>query len=440
MPLSIEKLYELYKRNPSIQTDSRKIKSGDLFFALKGPNFNGNDFALKALELGAAAAIIDEQTTIDDERIIQVDDALKTLQALGHHHRKLLGIPIIAITGSNGKTTTRELVSAVLKKKFKTYHTTGNLNNHIGIPLTLLSIKNDAEIAVIEMGASHQKEIEGYCRYAAPDYGIITNCGKAHLEGFGSEEGVRKGKGELYDYLALNNGTVFLFKDYPYLNEMAANRQIKHIWTYGTTQSDVNGHILKGQPFLEVSIEKSNALSVISTHLVGDYNLPNLLCAVAVGKYFKIPDKDICIAIEAYEPSNSRSQMISWGNNRIILDAYNANPSSMQAAINNFLKLGNRKKILILGGMKELGATSNEEHEKIKEYTARQKDIEVVFVGEEFNGPQSTNSLYFETAEKAGQWLKKRKPEQTDILIKGSRGSHLEEIFSRNNIDITVHF
>ena len=283
---------------------------------MKGPNFNGNLFAKQALENGAAYVIADEPPGFKDKRIILTDDVLTTLQQLAGYHRNRFTIPFVAITGSNGKTTTKELVHAVLSSAYKTYTTRGNLNNHIGIPLTILNIKSDAEIAIIEMGANHLKEIEGYCQYTEPTHGIITNCGKAHLEGFGSVEGVRKAKGELFDYLRLHDGTAFVMWDYEYLREMS--KGIPHIVTYGTSGADVVGDIYKADPFLEVTLMEKEGESIIRSELVGDYNLPNILAAVATGRYFNIGEDQIKAAIEAYHPSNSRSQLIDKGNNKII--------------------------------------------------------------------------------------------------------------------------
>ena len=304
--MQIEQLYKIFLSHPSIQTDTRKLKKDDLFFALKGPNFNGNLFAQQALDAGAAFAVTDEPTDATNDKIIVVDDVLTTLQLLAQHHRKQFSIPFIAITGSNGKTTTKELVHEVLSTTYKTYTTEGNLNNHIGIPITILKVKADAEIAVIEMGANHQKEIESYCVYTMPTHGLITNCGKAHLEGFGGVEGVRKGKGELFDYLRANNGTAFIMNDYDYLKEMSAG--IANIFTYGTHDAAITGEVKNSSGFLSVSITKGAAIETIQTQLVGEYNLPNILSAVALGKYFKVPDNKIQTALEQYTPSNSRSQ------------------------------------------------------------------------------------------------------------------------------------
>jgi UDP-N-acetylmuramoyl-tripeptide--D-alanyl-D-alanine ligase len=425
--IQIEKLYSIYKRYPSVQTDTRQIKTGDLFFALKGPNFNGNNFAQFALEKGAAYAIVDELPTEKKaEKIILVNDVLETLQQLAKYHRQQFDIPFIAITGSNGKTTTKELIHAVLSTSFKTYTTSGNLNNHIGIPLTILKIKDDAEIAVIEMGANHQKEIEGYCEYTLPTHGIVTNAEKAHLEGFGGIEGVRKGKGELFDFLKKNNGTAFVMWDYEYLRQMCAG--IPHIITYGTKGADITAIINQSEPFVETAITKGIFINnPIRTQLVGEYNLPNILAAVAVGNYFKISGDKIKSAIENYSPSNSRSQLIEKGSNKIILDAYNANPTSMKAAIENFAKLNAAKKILMLGGMAELGKESLDEHKSIIDLINKYKWGEVVLVGGDFLKLQHPY-LQFEDSVQAKEWLHAQNFHDAYLLIKGSRSMQMEKV------------
>ena len=375
--------------------------------------------------MGAAYAVVDEAVEGANERVIQTDDVLGTLQQLAKYHREQFTIPFIGITGSNGKTTTKELVHAVLSAHYKTYTTEGNLNNHIGIPLTLLRVNKDAEIAVIEMGANHQKEIAGYCIYAQPTHGIITNCGKAHLEGFGGVEGVRKGKGELYDYLRAHNGTAFAFDDYDYLHSMS--KGIEHIEWYGTTNGTISGHVLKSEPFLEVAFTQGTAFSSIATQLVGDYNLPNVLCAVAAGKHFNVPEEKIKAAIEAYSPSNSRSQLVEKGSNKIILDAYNANPSSMKLAIENFARLHVTDKVLMLGGMMELGDESLEEHRNIIALIDNYSWRNVVLVGGDFNKVQHRYN-YFNNSNEAGAWLKAQQLQNAYLLIKGSRSMAMEKV------------
>lgn len=425
--MTTAELYQLYLQHPSIQTDTRKLKQGDIFFALKGPNFNGNLFASKALEAGAAYAVIDEVQEVKDERMILVPDVLQALQDLASYHRDQFNIPFIAITGSNGKTTTKELVSSVLASHYKTYTTQGNLNNHIGVPLTILSIRKDAEMAVIEMGANHQKEIASYCVYTKPTHGLITNCGKAHLEGFGGIEGVRKGKGELYDYIRAHNGTIFLYDDYDYLHNMSNGITQKQI--YGTQNGIVTGQVNKSEPFLEVSITKGLEKKNIRTQLVGDYNLPNVLCAIAVGNFFAVPEEKITATIEAYAPSNSRSQMLEKDGNHIILDAYNANPTSMRAAIENFAKFPSAEKILMLGGMMELGEDSIMEHQQIVDLIHQHPWKKVVLVGGDFAHVQHTY-IYFPNSATAGNWYQEQAFQNTYFLIKGSRSMQMEKIIS----------
>jgi UDP-N-acetylmuramoyl-tripeptide--D-alanyl-D-alanine ligase len=425
---TIEQLYDLYLQHPSVQTDTRLLKSGDIFFALKGPNFNGNAFAPKALEQGAAYAVIDElpATSDDRHRLLLVPDVLKALQDLALHHRRQFYIPFIAITGSNGKTTTKELIHAVLSSEFKTYTTSGNLNNHIGVPLTILSVKKDAEFAVIEMGANHQKEIESYCRYTLPTHGIITNIGRAHLEGFGGPEGVKKGKGELYDHLRDEGGTAFVLKDSADLRQMS--RGIPHVITYGTADADFIGHVTPAKDsLLNVDITKGAATGTIHTQLVGDYNLPNVLVAVTVGKHFGVDDVKIRKAIEKYTPSNSRSQLIERDGNHIILDAYNANPSSMRAAIENFARIHvDQPKVLILGAMAELGPESLNEHRAIVELIGKHPWQQVVLVGGDFLKLHHPY-LSFANSREAGHWLKEAGLKNAWLLIKGSRSSKMEE-------------
>ena len=456
---TIEHLYDIYLRHPSVQTDTRLLKPGDIFFALKGPNFNGNSFANRALELGAAYAVTDEvPAKIDDERLLLVPNTLWALQELALHHRRQFDIPFLAITGSNGKTTTKELVHAVLSSEYITYTTKGNLNNHIGIPLTLLSVRRDAEFAVIEMGANHQKEIEAYCRYTLPTHGIITNIGRAHLEGFGGPEGVKKGKGELYDHLRDNGGTAFVWRDSDDLRQMS--RGIPHIITYGSHDADFTGRVapsstpaspgavLSSSTFLHVEITAGASTGTIATQLVGDYNLPNVLVAVAVGKHFGVPDGKVRRAIERYTPSNSRSQLIERDGNHIILDAYNANPSSMRAAIENFAGMpipalpssathasgspsaDGERKVLILGAMAELGPESLSEHQAIVDLIGRYRWANVVLVGGDFL--KFTHPyLTFADSREAARWFHDAGLKDAWLLIKGSRSSKMELVLER---------
>lgn len=422
--MNIEDIYQLYLQTPSIQTDSRKLRKGDIFFALKGPNFNGNNFAKQALDEGAAYVVADEERSFKDERIIYVGDVLEALQRLAKFHRSQFSIPFIAITGSNGKTTTKELLHAVLSSTFKTYTTEGNLNNHIGIPLTILKIRKDAEIAVIEMGANHLHEIEGYCKYAQPTHGIITNIGKAHIEGFGSVENIIKGKGELFRYLDQNNGTAFVNSDDEQV--LSIGEKMKKAIFYGNKSEDFNGKILKNDPFIEVEITGRDPFT-IRTNLVGEYNLPNVLAAYSVAKYFKVENEKIRNAIENYVPSNSRSQLIKKDSNTIILDAYNANPGSMKAAIENFAGMKGDKKVLLLGSMKELGSESETEHQAIVDLIKKHEWHSVVLVGKEFQDI-STDFIYFENSGQLRDWFLKNKVENAQILIKGSRSVKMERV------------
>jgi UDP-N-acetylmuramoyl-tripeptide--D-alanyl-D-alanine ligase len=425
--ISTNDLYKIFLQYPFISTDTRKILKGDLFFALKGDHFNGNLFAGGAIASGAAYAIIDEEVddaAADAGRLIRVENVLTTLQALAAHHRNQFLIPFIAITGSNGKTTSKELIHAVLSEKYKTYTTEGNLNNHIGIPLTLLKIKKDAEIAIVEMGANHLDEIAGYCLYTRPTHGLITNIGKAHLEGFGGVEGVKKGKGELYDYLRAHGGTGFVMWDYDYLRQMS--KGIPEIISYGTTNADITGITERASPYLKVKITKGESLDLIQTRLTGDYNLSNVLAAVSIGNYFKVDPADIKKGIESYTPSNSRSQLIQAGTNTIVLDAYNANPSSMKLAIENFTHFPASNKVLLLGGMAELGTDSIAEHEEILHQIEKNKWKDVVLVGGDFLKIKHPY-LNFINAEEAGKWLASRLFHNTAFLVKGSRSMQMEK-------------
>ena len=425
--MQIQELYSLFLQHTSIQTDTRKLQTGDIYVALKGDNFNGNHFAREALDADAAYVIIDEPVNFKDDRLIVASDGLDTLQQLAKYHRQQFNIPFIAITGSNGKTTTKELVKEVLSTTYKTYTTLGNLNNHIGVPLTILSIKKDAEIAVIEMGANHQKEIESYCQYTMPTHGIITNCGKAHLEGFGGFEGVKKGKGELFAYLKNTGGTAFVMNDYDYLNEMSA--LLSTVKTYGTTDAEIIGESINNTQFLQVNITKGMNVASIKTNLVGEYNLPNVLAAIAIGKYFNVPDESIKSALGNYVPSNSRSQLMTIGTNKIILDAYNANPSSMKAAIENFAKMEGNEKVLLLGAMMELGEESLFEHREIIDLIDKYMWKAVVLVGGDF-AKLKHSFLQLNDSGQAKNWLKEQNFTNVQMLIKGSRSMQMEVIIS----------
>lgn len=421
--MNIETLYQHYLAHPSVQTDTRRLQPGDIFFALRGPNFNGNQYAAAALEAGASLAVIDDPAfnTVPGKMML-TEDVLHTLQQLARRHRQEFNIPFIAITGTNGKTTTKEMVRTVLGAQYRTCATAGNLNNHIGVPLTILSIPRDAEMAVIEMGANHQREIAGYCTVALPTHGLITNVGKAHLEGFGSEEGVRKAKGELYDYLRENNGTAFVCADYDYLLDMS--KGIPHILTYGSQKADYTGQPDAGSALLELHTEQTGT---VRTQLVGAYNFPNVMAAIAIGLNFKVPAEKIRAAIEGYMPSNNRSQIEKRGSNTFIMDAYNANPSSMKAAVENFAAINAPQKVLLLGAMKELGDDSEKEHQALADLLQQRHWKAVVLVGPEFarvNHPY----IFMETAADAKRWLEQQGFENTHILVKGSRSVGMEKV------------
>ncbi len=431
----IKQLYSHFLKHPIVCTDTRDIKPGALFFALKGENFNGNKFAEQALNAGCSIAIIDEIEYKKDDRYFLVDDVLTALQQLANYHRKQLSIPIIGITGSNGKTTTKELVHVVLSEKYKVLATKGNLNNHIGVPLTLLGINNEHEMAIIEMGANHQGEIEQLCKIAEPDFGIVTNIGKAHLEGFGGFEGVIKGKSELYKYIQEKRGKVFVHGDDLLLIELTINNDKI---TYGTKKLfDIVGAMNqnKGNEFISfqwatryTASSLKNA-AVVSTHLVGVYNYYNLLCAACVGNYFKVEDSAINKALREYIPSNNRSQLHKTEHNTLILDYYNANPSSMTLAIENFAELAQPNKMVILGDMLELGAESEKEHDAIVSLLQQKNITNAILVGPYFmNAGRSANAKTFNNSEEAVNYLKQNLVSDTTILIKGSRGIKLEKV------------
>lgn len=421
-------LYALYQRFPSVQTDTRKIQPGAMYWALKGARFDGNTFAQQALNAGASAVVVDDENRVLNEQCYLVQDGLSALQALATMHRQQLNIPFLAITGSNGKTTTKELLHAVLRTKFRTYATEGNLNNHIGVPLTILKIGLDAELAIIEMGANHQQEIASYCTIALPTHALINNCGKAHLEGFGGEEGVRKGKGELYDFIRRAGGLVFRNADLNYLEEMS--RGIPEQVTYGHAPADYFGISEMQDGFLKVHVLNPGCETSILTQLVGDYNFANVMGAVAMGRHFGIGMDTIRQALENYTPTNSRSQRMQSGSNTIILDAYNANPSSMQAAIQNFVQTSAGNKIVMLGAMMELGASSVAEHQALIQLLEQSNWNQVVLVGGDFKFCEHPY-IYFETAKEAAVWYQELKAENTFFLIKGSRAIAMEQVLEK---------
>jgi len=442
--MDIAALYQLYLGATGITTDTRQITPGCIFFALKGDKFNANLFAIEALEKGAAYAVIDEPAVINEaaalvgrltndsgniqDRLILVDDVLTALQNLSGHHRHQLTCPVLAITGSNGKTTTKELIAAVLSKKYKTVATHGNLNNHIGVPLTLLGTPTDTEMLIVEMGANHQGEIAGYCIYADPDFGLITNVGKAHLEGFGGEEGVVKGKTELYRHIATQGGKLFVSSLSDKLVAKASEFvSSDHIIYYGNRGGDYcSGRDISSGEFLTVATR--DGLEV-RTQLVGSYNFENAMAAICIGRYFGVADSDIKEAIETYTPSNNRSQKLMKGTNTIILDAYNANPSSMTEALRNFEKLDAPNKITIIGEMMELGDYAHDEHLRIIDQVNRMHLSLHIYVGEGFQMLKGKEGiLYFENTEQLKEWYKQQHFENTTQLIKGSRKNALEKI------------
>ncbi|MGV3509336.1 MAG: UDP-N-acetylmuramoyl-tripeptide--D-alanyl-D-alanine ligase [Sphingobacteriaceae bacterium] len=425
----IEELYSIYLNHPEICTDTRKISTGCLFFALKGDNFDGNSFAQKALDEGAAYAIIDNPQHNVSDRTILVDDVLGTLQQLANYHRKQLSIPFIGITGTNGKTTTKELINSILSVKYKTYATRGNLNNHIGVPLTLLAIDKSIEIAIIEMGANHQQEIAALCKIAEPTLGLITNVGKGHLEGFGGFEGVKKGKGELYDFLKSTSGQAFINQDSEHLMEMAQNRQLKNVVYYSvSSDSSLRGEIIENDPFLTIDWIADTERHRVKTNLTGPYNLENVLAGIAIGKYFDLSADEINLGISSYNPANNRSQITKTESNTLICDYYNANPSSMSAALDNFSAISARNKVLILGDMFELGDESVSEHKAIVEKAIGIKADEKIFIGKNFFQNKSEQALFFETTEEAYESIKQRQLKDSTVLIKGSRGMKMEKL------------
>ena len=421
--MDIKIIHNHFLKCKSISIDTRKIEADSFFVAIKGDNFDANTFAKEALEKGASFVIIDNHDYFIDERTIVVKDSLETLQELARYHRRYLNIPIIALTGSNGKTTTKELIQVVLAQKYKTKATLGNLNNHIGVPLTLLSFDENIEIGIVEMGANHQKEIEFLCDIAQPNYGYITNFGKAHLEGFGGVEGVIKGKCELYNYLLKHNKTVFVNLD----DNIQVDKSfgIKS-YTFGVNQpnADVFIESVTANPFVEITFSNCKIVS----NLIGLYNSNNINAAITIGTFFQVSIYDIKAAIQSFVPENNRSQLLNINSNEIILDAYNANPSSMSVAIENFIQLNKSNKIAVLGDMFELGEESLEEHKSIVNLLLNENTITTYFIGKDFyyNRMKRENFHFFENFELFSEAFEKIKFINTIILIKGSRGMALE--------------
>ena len=450
--MDIKALYELYKSHPVVTTDSRDCPSGSIFIALKGASFDGNKFAGAALAKGCSYAIVDEPEYAknNDPRIILVDDCLTTYKELAREHRRQFNIPVIGITGTNGKTTTKELLSAVLAEKYNVMHTEGNFNNDIGVPKTLLRLAPEHQIAVIEMGASHPGDIKKLVEYAEPTCGLITNVGRAHLQGFGSFEGVMRTKGELYDFLKAHNALTFLNTSNSYLVEMARLRELERIVSYGQDkQSNVWGHVVSADPFLKIEwnadtltsrlqadddlkdnsdADNNGTMIQVQSHLIGTYNLDNILAAITVGLHFGVTPAQICHALEHYVPANTRSQLTTTADNWLIVDAYNANPTSMAAAISNFTHISvAQPKMAILGDMRELGDVSAEEHQKIVDSLASAGLDEVWLVGDEFMKTRC-NFRKFNNVEEVKNAIREQKPRGRYILVKGSNGIKLFEL------------
>lgn len=425
-------LYQLYLAFPQVCTDTRQISKDCIFFALKGESFNGNSFAAQALAQGAKYVVIDDpQYAKDEENYILVDDVLTSLQDLARYHRKQLNIPFIGITGTNGKTTTKELVYAVLSQKFKTFATKGNLNNHIGVPLTILSLPKDLEIAIIEMGANHQEEIAFLSGISLPTHGLITNVGKAHLEGFGSFEGVKKTKGELYDFLKEHQGLAFIQGDNQELRAMADARGLEHIIWYGfSAENAVQGGLVKANPMLTIFWKQQghDVTYEVNSNLTGAYNTENMLAAVALGLHFDLSAEQINHGLSSYVPQNNRSQVVKTSRNTVIADYYNANASSMAAALGNMEVIEAPKKVIILGDMFEMGDESEAEHRKVIEQAKSIAVDQLVFVGKAFYALRDESAEYYETTEDFRKSLASKPISDAMVLLKASRGMAFENL------------
>lgn len=426
---SISALYEVYLETGKVSTDTRALAPGSMFFALKGERFDGNKFFRLALENGCKLAVVDDEKLKDEPGCFWVPDVLKALQGLARYHRQKLRIPVIGITGSNGKTTTKELLAAVLGKKYKVWFTQGNLNNHIGVPLTLLSIPPGTQIAIVEMGANHVGEIADLCKIALPNHGLITNVGKAHLEGFGSFEGVKKGKGELYDFLKQEGGEIFVNVSNPHLMEMVGD----YPWIgYGKgTEAVVSATNVSSHPLLSLDLKTSRVSGFqINTCLTGIYNLDNVLAAASVGHYFGVEEELVKEAVESYVPENNRSQFYNTGRNQVLLDAYNANPTSMKVAIENFKSIPHENKVLVLGSMKEMGAESMDEHKDLIKQVLNVEFATCYLTGKEFKEvlPDDSRIEWYENTESLKSAVEKAGIKDSLVLIKGSRANRLEVI------------
>ncbi len=429
MPTYLKLLYDNYLGSGKVTTDTRSIEAGSLFFALKGPRFNGNRFARQALDRGCRLAVVDDEALKGEEGCIWVPDALEALQVLARHHRSMLQIPVIGITGTNGKTTTKELITAVLSKKYKVWSTKGNLNNHIGVPLTLLSIPPGTEIAVVEMGANHPGEIRALCRIALPNHGLITNVGRAHIEGFGSFEGVKKTKGELYRFLKDTGGEIFVNTGDEVLLEMLGN--YPYIGYGRGKEGVVSASGAGAHPLLSFELTTSRTKSLkVDTRMTGLYNLENFLAAASIGHYFGVDEELVKQAFETYEPDNNRSQFTQTTRNKVLVDAYNANPSSMKVALDNFAAMEHPNKLLILGGMKELGASGPLEHQVLIESLTGMRFEACYLVGEEFEEfvPDDERFNWFATSSALKDELAGKTISGALVLVKGSRANRLEEV------------
>ncbi len=425
-----ETLYQQYLQFPIISTDTRNITPGCIFFALKGDHFNANHFAAQAIEKGAAFAVIDEEKYAQNERFLLAEDVLGSLQDLARYHRKQLNIPVIGLTGSNGKTTSKELINAVLSERYKTFATFGNLNNHIGVPLSILSITNDVQVAVIEMGANHQKEIELLSTIAQPTHGIITNVGMAHLDGFGGFEGVKKGKAELYAYLKQTNGYTFINRDNPNLLEMSMAAGLDKLIYYGTENGNtIKGELKSSDPFIAVNWTNHEVSSTVKTNLTGSYNFENILAAICIGDFFDMSPEEINSGLSNYQPKNNRSQLTKTEKNTVICDFYNANPSSMAAALKNLSVISADKKLAILGDMFELGPESHDQHQLIVKQANESNLDQIIFIGKDFyTFKDSFTGIFFETPAEAATFLAENQVHDQLVLLKGSRGMKLESL------------
>jgi UDP-N-acetylmuramoyl-tripeptide--D-alanyl-D-alanine ligase len=425
--MTTEQLYQLFSAHPKVETDSRNVVQGCLFFALKGEKFNGNEYAAEALNKGAVYVIIDEAKYVQNEKTVLVNNVLQSLQNLANFHRRRLGLPVIGITGTNGKTTTKELIASVLEKKFRIVYTRGNLNNHIGVPLTLLQMNEETELGVIEMGANHAGEIAELCLIADPDYGIITNIGIAHLEGFGSFEVIKKTKSELYKHVQNKNGIIFYNGENPILAELAEG--YKHKISFGEKNADFTGKYIDASPFIRAKLNFAYESLEIKSHLIGSYNFENLLAAACIGNHFGVDPGSVQSALSNYRPNNNRSQMLEKNGQKIIMDAYNANPTSMKASIISFISVFQSPRILILGDMLEMGESALKEHLSVLKEISNHSFEEIFLVGPIFtetakNYPYKT----FLNSEELIVYLKKHPLNKGAVMIKGSRGMQLEKV------------